>query len=446
VRIYRDAIEWDLLLGVFALTHGGSKDGLTAGLAYEGRHRAGSLWALKWTSAYCADIGKRVSATDEELLDLVELGATYEAFVDALKYAQHDLITITVDEASRTMVFYEGGPITAFDACLVERQSVTTPMTPHVSLTEDSDQLTSRWTAGDYRRLTKRLADGAAGKENTICFDLGFGSPTQKAEIRIPQPTVVWLERPANVPDCYVFDDLTLPTIITDNSKWKLVSLLETPIVRVGDRFCGLSSDIKTIAAIDDYMLRLAARVDPDQYSKATTLRERRMVNICRDALEQCEPQWSVNANVLYGDPPQEADVVARRGADTLILQLKSTLRPETPWEVYKRNEGLIDGVKHTRKLIDRGAGKQGFVITDGYGGDYSCWAEALTNNIPIATLYDIETIASDPAAAAEKARSNAGIPASAPAIPQVVPVREGSLVGWTLRFVDRPAPTTGQM
>jgi hypothetical protein len=77
-------------------------------------------------------------------------------------------------------------------------------------------------------------------------------------------------------------------------------------------------------------------------------------------------------AHLTYGDLSQEADFQATRGRDTLVLQLKSTLRPATPWEVYKRNEGLIDGVKHTKKLIDRGVASQGFVVTDGYRGDYA--------------------------------------------------------------------------
>ena len=230
-----------------------------------------------------------------------------------------------------------------------------------------------------------------------------------------------------------------------DKVKWRLVSLLDTPIVQVGDRFCGLSSDLKTVAAIDDYMLRLAARVDPDQYSAATTLREHRMISICRDALEHIVPPWSVAAHVLYKDPPQEADVLASRDAKTLILQLKSTLRPETPWEVYKRNEGLIDGVNHTKRLVDRGAATQGFVVTDGYRGDYACWAEALASGIPIATLYDLEVIASDPIAAVAEIKNRVGITASPPGPSQGVEDREGELMGWALRFLDKDVPTEGR-
>ncbi len=444
MRTYRDAIEVVFVKALHSETFDGSLKDFGAVLGQENRFRAGSLWALKWASEYCPAISATANRSPEELVDLLSLGATYETFVDALKYAQRNLITVKVDETSRTIVFYEGGPATAFDSHIVQHQRITAPLTRHVSLTEDSDQLTSRWTAGDYRRVTKRLADHAAHEESTIFVDPAFLAQIGKPKISIAQPTVVWLDRPANAPDCYVFDALTLPTIMDEGVKWRLVSLLDTPIVQVGDRFCALSSDLKTIAVIDDYMLRLAARMDPDQYSKATTLREGRMISICRDALEQCVPPWSVATHVLCKDPPQEVDVLASRDAKTLILQLKSTLHPETPWEVYKRNEALIDGIKHTKRLVDRGVAKQGFVVTDGYRGDYACWAEALASGIPTATLYDLEVIASDPVAATAEAKSRVGITASAPEPPQGVPDREGDLMGWTLRFVDRHAPTEG--
>jgi hypothetical protein len=231
-----------------------------------------------------------------------------------------------------------------------------------------------------------------------------------------------------------------LPTI-DDDVKWRLVALLDTPIVQVGDRFCGLSSDLKTIAHIDDYMPRLAARLDSKQYSAAATLREDRMISMCRNALEQCVPPWSVAARVVYKNPPQEADLVISRGANTLVLQLKSTLRPETPWEVYKRNEGLIDGIYHTKGLVDRGVAKQGFVVTDGYRGDYACWAKALVYGIPITTLYDLKVIASDPIAAIAEVKNRVGIPDHSPGPSEGVADREVELMGWTLHFRDRDVP-----
>lgn len=120
-----------------------------------------------------------------------------------------------------------------------------------------------------------------------------------------------------------------------------------------------------------------------------------------------------------------------------VVIQLKSTLRPETPWEVCKRNEAIIDGVKHTKGLINRGAGTQGFVVTDGYRGDYACWAAALASGIPIATLDDLDVIAMDPVEAVAEIKSRVGITTSVPDPPEGLADREAELMGWTLRFLD---------
>jgi hypothetical protein len=143
MRTYRDASEVVFVKALHAETFDGSSEDFGAVFGQENRLRAGSLWALKWASEYCPAISAAANRSPEELVDLLFLGATYETFVDALKYAQRNLITIKVDEVPRTIAFYEGGPATAFDAHIVHHQRITTPMTPHVSLTEDSDQLTS---------------------------------------------------------------------------------------------------------------------------------------------------------------------------------------------------------------------------------------------------------------------------------------------------------------
>ncbi len=441
VQAYRDAIELSSLLVLRAKTLNDSLENFDLAFGIENRTRAGYLWALKWASEYCPEVSTYTNRTPEEIGSLCSLGAVYETFVDALKYAQRDLITIKVDEASRTITFYEGGSVTAFDSKIIHQQRTTSPMTHHVSLTEDSDQLTSRWIAGDYRRVTKSLAKRAAHKENTITLDSALLKQVGKSDISIPQPTVIWLERPTITPDCDVFDDLTLPASISDKVKWKLVSLLDTPIVKVGDRYCGLSSDLKIIAAIDDYMLRLAVRVDPDQYNVASILRESRMISICRNVLEKAMPPWSVREHVHYEDPHQEADVIAIRGNNTIVIQLKSTLLPETPWEVYKRNEDVINGVNHTKKLVDRGIANQGFVVTNGYRGDYVCWAKSLASSVPIATLRDLDVIASDPSAAVAKLKNRVGIKESPSGQEQGIADREDKLMGWVLKFLDRETP-----
>lgn len=437
VTLYRDAMELVFANFLHAKTFD-LAEGYSTAFGLESRYRAGALWTFKWASEYCSADGL-YEPTVEELVDVFQLGSTYETFVDALKSAGRGDIAIAITDQPRVIEFYEGGSLTGFDAQIVEHQRLTTPTTWHTPLTDDGDCVTARWTAGDYRRVTRNLASLAAGLENTIVVDATLLAALGKPEVSIPQPTVVWIDRPAIIPDCFVFDDLTLPETIDSKSKWKLVSLLDTPILQVGNRFCAVSSDLKAVSIIDDYMLRVAARIDPDTYAEAATLREERMITICRPVLER--HGWSVDQNVIYKNPKKEADIVATKGAETLILQLKSTLRPETPWEVYKRNQGLVGGIEHTRALLDRTNGSLGFVLTDGYRGDFRSWAVALARQIPIATLDDIEIVSSDPAVAMSELQRRVGIPDRPCDQPAAIPDREADLMGWRLRFLDRPVP-----
>ena len=64
-------------------------------------------------------------------------------------------------------------------------------------------------------------------------------------------------------------------------------------------------------------------------------------------------------------------DIVASRSGEILVIELKSTLRPEAPWEVYKRNQDILKGLGQAQALVRRGIGNRGLVITDGYRGDY---------------------------------------------------------------------------
>jgi hypothetical protein len=118
-------------------------------------------------------------------------------------------------------------------------------------------------------------------------------------------------------------------------------------------------------------MLRVAMRVDSDQYAKASGLRADRMINRCKEALEQHVRPWSIMSCAHYRNPQQEADILAIRDADSsIVLELKSTLRPETPWEVSKRNEVIISGARQAKALVDRGVAQRGYLLTDGYRGD----------------------------------------------------------------------------
>ena len=208
--------------------------------------------------------------------------------------------------------------------------------------------------------------------------------------------------------------------------------------MKIGSRFRALSSDLKVISLIDDYMLRLAARVDEKQYSSVSGMREVRMANACRAAFEGGNGVWTVFSPKILTDPAQEADVVASRSDESLVIELKSTLRPETVWEVYKRNQDIRHGVLQVQSLVRRGVAGRGLVITDGYRGDYQCWAEALRYGITIGTLDDINDLARDPQGAIELMRERAGIVMGTPT-PRRLPKRTADLLGWKLRLIDVP-------
>src|SRR5712691_2543873 len=178
MQAYRDSIEVVFAECLFFQLHAEHDRAAAGGIgvvrAQENRWRAGTLWALKWASEFCPEDGGTGSSRPEELADLLTLGAMYETFVDALKRANHGSLEIDVDEGTRTIICYEGARATAFDTSIVSHQWVTSPVTHHLSLTEESDQITSRWTAGDYRRVVRGLATYAAGKENDIIIDAAY--------------------------------------------------------------------------------------------------------------------------------------------------------------------------------------------------------------------------------------------------------------------------------
>jgi hypothetical protein len=147
-----------------------------------------------------------------------------------------------------------------------------------------------------------------------------------------------------------------------------------------------------------------------------------------------------VTPDLKLHDPEQQIDVYAERGECKQVIELKSTLRPESPWEVLKRNEDVIDGIIHTSDVLNRfPTGTLGFVLTDGYRGDYQTWKEALNHDVMTGTLEDIEVVASEPGRAPEvlKERTGFGRAIEATAIPD----REQNLFGWKLRLVDAPPP-----
>ena len=436
--VYRDLIELGFVEALDANLFGTNSDLLEA-FKLEDRIRCGVLWALKWATEYCPRGGPNSPISKEDLLETVLVGQTYDVLVDVLKYAENDLVKLSAVRESKELICYEGKNLTGFDSDIVEYQQTHRPMSFQASLTDDSDQLTSHWNAGDYRRVIRQLAKYSSAQEHQIVVDPKYAAMLGKRHVSTSRPTLLWLNRPQREPDIHVFDSLTLPSVMGDSVKWNARSLLETPIVNVENRFCALSSDLKAVACVDDYMLRLAARIDPTQYNRVSGLREDRMIDTCRAAFESDSKPWKFLSRFRLNNPPQEADILVSQSSDSFVIELKSTLRPETPWEVYKRNRDVLEGLSQTVALVRRGVARRGLVITDGYRGDYRCWEKGLRYDVPIGTLFEVKEMARDPNAAVELMKQRAGVPV-ADKTERRSRVREGRLLGWTMRLKDRGA------
>ena len=180
----------------------------------------------------------------------------------------------------------------------------------------------------------------------------------------------------------------------------------------------------------------LAVREDEKQYSHVSGLREDRMISACLTAFAESNGRWRINSSVVLTDPLQEADIVAARSGDTLVIELKSTLRPETVWEVYKRNQDILNGLCQAESLVRRGVGDRGLVITDGYRGDFMCWKEALRRDVAIGTLEELEDLARDPNRAIRTMMTRTGVPTGKHG-GRRLPDRNVDIFGWTLWLVQ---------
>ena len=433
--IYRDGVEFAFVNALKGEVLKNADDFQSA-LVQEHQLRNGAFWAMKWATKFCPDVGRDEPICPEVLLEAILVGQTYDVLVDVLKYGEKDLMRLSVNRDSREIVCLEGENVTGLDAEIVGHQQAVGPTHVHTSLTADSDQLTSKWCAGDYRRVVRHLAEFAHSQEGQIAVRRDVATTPDGGDISVDQPTLVWMNRPSDPPDCDVFDSLTLPRTMSRAFMWGARALLETPIANCAGRFCALSSDLKTIACVDDYMLRMAAREDEEQYNQVSGLREDRMISACVTAFAECKGGWKVDSSVALTDPPQEADIVAARSGDTLVIELKSTLRPETVWEVYKRNQDILHGLCQAESLVRRGVGDRGLVITDGYRGDYMCWRAALRQDVAIGTLGEVEDLAGDPNQAFRTVMTKAGVPAGKHG-GRRLPDRNADIFGWTLRLVD---------
>jgi hypothetical protein len=436
MTIWRDGLELVQLMFAHAVMFQ-LEEGFQSSLASEHLMATGAYQALKWAMEYAHDDGIE-DVSDEVLVNLVMRAAgPYQALVDALKLGAHGRAEFSVDQGSKVLTVYEGGNLSGHDAAIVRYDHITVPFHKQSPLVDDADQLTTGWTAGEYRQYWRWLRPIAeAAETETIIGQAGPLAPKQEI---MKRPVVVEIPTPPASLE-RVQQDLTLTTDKAQGAfKWKIDSWHDGPLVQIGDRVFGISGAILTLASLDDYMLRVAVLNDPGQYEKVSGLREERMIGMCKKSFE--ETGWTFTPHYHLSNPPRELDGYATKGTETLIIQLKSTLRPHSPWEVYKRNTDVIEGINHTAEVVRRvGGTATGIVITDGYEGDYATWKESLATGVAVATLEDLDWIAKDPRGAFKILAERAGI--------QGVPLREGlpersaALCGWTVRLLDEPKPT----
>jgi hypothetical protein len=434
MHLWRDALE----LAYMSFGHAAmfqNDDSFEMATAIEQHNSIGVFWCIKWAFEY-AQPSSRWKPTTEQLVRLTNSeGVAYQALVDALKFATVEGVEIVADADARTLTVYEGGNLSGYDHSIVARDHKSLPFHKQCPLVEDSDQLTKRWTAGEYRaywRWLRRIAE--ASETETILAQAGPLAPRQEmfkrpVVFRVPNPTVGFTN---------IQEDLTLAQQKIDRGmKWKL-QYEDCPLIRIGSSTFAISSIVRTLASVDDYMLRVAVLVDREQYDKVSGLREERMVAQSGSALRAKE--WVVQPHFHLRDPEREIDVYAARGQQDLVIQLKSTLRPHSPWEVYKRNADVLDGISHTAEVLPRfREGALGFVVTDGYEGDYETWARSLETNVPVATLQDLEQIACDPEGAFRRLKDRAGIKGGPSS--EAFPERDIELCEWTIRLVDTRKP-----
>jgi hypothetical protein len=398
------------------------EDDVRHATAIEEETGAGIFWGIVWAFQY-GKSGSRLKPTTEHLRELVNQGISYRVLVDTIKSASYGGVQIDLNVEQRMMTVYEGGNTTGHDHSIVDSDHASNPFHHHNAYVDDSDQLTKRWTAGEYRAYWRWLSEIAIRAESRSRTDFW------PVIFRVPCPPPEF----ANVQD-----DLTLTEEKASNEKVWSLGQLDCPLVRIGSNTYAISSVVIGLAPTDDYMLRLAVYTDSNQYSKVSGLREGRMVERSTEALQASG--WDVRPHFRLTNPERELDIYATRGGQVLVIQLKSVLRPHSPWEVFKRNQDIIGGIRHTAEALARlGANSRGFVITDGYAGDYMTWRESLTTRIPVATLEDLGPIARDPDAAFENLKEAAGISGLRSSEP--VPEREVDIQGWKIRLVDSAPP-----
>ena len=128
------------------------EEGLQSSLATEHLISTGAYQAIKWAMEYARDDGLE-EVSDKALIDVVmTVPVPYMLLVDALKLGAHDRAEFSVDQDSKILTIYEGGNVSGHDSAIVRRDHTTVPFHKQSPLVDDADQLTTRWTAGEYRQ------------------------------------------------------------------------------------------------------------------------------------------------------------------------------------------------------------------------------------------------------------------------------------------------------
>jgi len=348
----------------------------------------------------------------------------------------HGKVRFAVDENSKTLTVYEGGDLTGSDSELLRRNHLTTPFRPQTPLVADEDQLTSLWNAGQYREYWRWLNELCTTAETeTLSAQAGPLAPMQDV---MKCPVVIKIPKPPGHLEG-VQRDLTLTVAkVQSGLNWKIDSWHDCPLIEIGDEIFAVTLALKTIEKSDDYMLRVAVLNDPAQYERVSGLREDRMIVVCKAAFEK--EGWTFKPRHLLSNPAREVDGYATRNTEVLVVQLKSTLRPQSPWEVLKRNTDVLEGIRHTAEIVARVvAPAMGVVITDGYAGDYATWQESIKVGVPVATLDDAALIAADPTAAFSALAVRAGLDEIQTAAD--ANERRVKLGAWTIQLIDQMPP-----
>jgi hypothetical protein len=213
-------------------------EGLQNSLAAEHLVATGAYQSLKWALEYARDDGIE-ETSDKALIEVVmRVPAPYMLLVDALKLGAHDRAEFSVDQDRKILTIYAGGNVSGHDSSIVRRDHTSVTFHKQSPLVDDADQLTTRWTAGEYRQYWHWLRSVAEhAQTETIMAQAGPLAPMQEI---MKRSVVVGIPSPP-APLQRVQEDLTLtPAKARSALKWKIDSWHDCPLIQVGDRVLGV--------------------------------------------------------------------------------------------------------------------------------------------------------------------------------------------------------------